>query len=92
MNLGEEGKGIVQPALPGSRPAMAARRSGATDQGPRLRGADYEIVKVAAHLEPTGLSDAADLHGLEAGRSDQLFDLPAGTLVVRGIEEDGRLR
>ena len=32
MNLGEEGKAIAQPALPRSRPAMAAKRSGATDQ------------------------------------------------------------
>jgi hypothetical protein len=71
---------------------MAAQRSGATDQCSRLRGADYEIVKVAAHLESTGLFDAADLRGLEAGRSDQLFDLSGGTLVVRGVEEDGRLR
>jgi len=51
-----------------------------------------EIVKVAADLESTGLFDAADLHGLEAGRSDPLFELPVGALVVRGVEEDGRLR
>jgi hypothetical protein len=49
-------------------------------------------VKVAAHVESTGLFDAADLHGLEAGRSDQLFDLSGCTLVVRGVEEDSRLR
>jgi len=44
---------------------MAAKRSGATDQWRRLGGPDYEIVKVAAHLESIGLSDAADLHWLE---------------------------
>jgi hypothetical protein len=49
-------------------------------------------VKVAAHLESTGLFDAADLHGLEAGRSDQPFDLPAGALVVRRVKENGQLR
>jgi hypothetical protein len=49
-------------------------------------------VEVAAHLESTGLFDAADLDGLETGGADQPFDLPAGTLVVRGVEQDGRLR
>ena len=33
------------------RPRIVAKRSGATDQRPGLRGADDEIVKVAAHLE-----------------------------------------
>jgi len=32
MNLGGEGKAIAQPPSRGSRRAMAARRSGATDQ------------------------------------------------------------
>jgi hypothetical protein len=31
-----------------------------TDQRPRLCGSDYEILKVAAHLEPTRLFDPAD--------------------------------
>ena len=55
-------------------PARAAKRSGPTDQWPRLCGADYEIVKVPAHLESTRLLDPADLHRLEAGRSDQPLD------------------
>ncbi|HEY1711398.1 MAG TPA: hypothetical protein VGG07_00755 [Solirubrobacteraceae bacterium] len=49
-------------------------------------------MKVAAHLESSGLFDAADLHGLKAGRSDQPFDLPDGTLVVRRVEENGQFR
>ena len=74
------------------RPARAARRSGPADQGPRLREADYEIVKVAAHLESARLLDPADLHRLEAGRSDQPLDFLAGTVVVGRVKEDRRLR
>lgn len=37
----------------------------------RLCGADYEIVNVAAHLEPAGLVDPAGLHRLEGGGSNQ---------------------
>ena len=40
-------------AAPKRSPASAAKQSGLTDQGPRLCSADYEIVKVAAHLEST---------------------------------------
>ena len=58
----------------------------------RLCGADYEIVKVATHLEPTRLFDPADLHWLEAGRSDQPLDFLASAIVVGRIEEDRRLR
>ena len=52
----------------------------------------YEIVKVAAHLESTRLFDPADLHWLEAGRSDQPLDFLAITVDVGRVEEDRRLR
>ena len=46
--------GSDRPAgFPQSRPPVLARRSGVTDQSPRLRGASYEIVKVSTHLEST---------------------------------------
>ena len=57
--------------------AEAAMRSGPNDQGPRLCGADDEIVKVATHLESARLFDPADLHRLEASRSDQPLDFVA---------------
>jgi hypothetical protein len=41
------------------------------------RRADYEIAKVAAHLEPARLFESAGLHRLEAGRSDQPLDFLA---------------
>jgi hypothetical protein len=47
-------------------------------------------VKVAAHLESTRLFDPADLHRLEAGRSDQPLDFLASTVVVGRVEEDRR--
>jgi hypothetical protein len=53
--------------------------------------AHYEIVKVAAHLEPARLFDPADLRRLEAGRSDQPLDFLASNLVAGRIEE-GSLR
>jgi hypothetical protein len=58
----------------------------------RLGGADYEIVKVAAHLESTRLLDPADLHRLEACRSYQPLDFLAGPVIVGRVEEDRRLR
>ena len=70
----------------------AANRSRPAYQCPRLCKADYEIVKVAAHFEPTGLLDPADLHRLEAGRSDQPLDFLTSTIVVGGVEEDRRFR
>jgi hypothetical protein len=45
-------------------------------------------VKVAAHLESTRLLDPADLHRLEAGRSDQPLDFFAGAVVVGRVEAD----
>ena len=49
-------------------------------------------MKVAAHLEPTGLFDPADLHRLEAGGADQPLNFLAGTVVVGHVEEDRQLR
>ena len=80
-------------AKPTTEGCTAGRRS---DQAPpindRACGADYKIVKVAAHLEPTGLFDPADLHRLEAGRSDQPLNFLASTVVVGRVEEDRQLR
>ena len=53
---------------------------------------DYEVVKVAAHLEPTRLFDPAGLHRLDAGHSDQPLDFLASTVVVGRVEQDRRLR
>ncbi len=69
-------------------PAGAATRSSPTDQSPRLCGADYEIVKVAAHLESTRLLDPVDLQRLEAGGSDQPLEFFAGAVVVGRVEEE----
>jgi hypothetical protein len=63
-------------------PAKAAKRSGPARQRPRLGGADYEIVKVAAHLESARLFDPAGLHRVEAGRSDQPLDFLASTVML----------
>jgi hypothetical protein len=49
-------------------------------------------VKVAPNLESTRLFDPADLHRLEAGRSDQPLDFLASTVIVGRVEEDRRLR
>ena len=70
----------------------ATNRSGPAEQRPGLGGANDEIVKVATHLESTGLFDPTDLHRLEAGRSDQPLDLLAGTIVVGRVEEHRGLR
>jgi hypothetical protein len=67
-------------------------RSARNDQGARLGGADYEIVKVATHLEPAGLVDSADLHRLESCRSDQPLDFVATTGIVGHVEQNRRLR
>jgi hypothetical protein len=63
-------------------------RSGPNDQGARLCWADYEIVKVATHLEPARLFDPADLHRLEASGSDQPFDFVAPAVVVGHVEQN----
>ena len=76
----------------GVAPARAARQSGLSDQRPRLCQADYEIVKVAVHLESTRLFDPADLHWLEAGRSNQPLDFLSSAIVVGHVEKDCRLR
>ncbi len=67
-------------------------RSGLTSQSPCLCWADYEVVKVAAHLESTRLLDSADLHWLEARRADQTLDFVASTVVVCRVEQDRRIR
>ncbi len=51
-------------------------------------GPDNEVVKIAAHLESICQFDPADLHRLKPGRSDQVLDLLAGTVVIGRIEED----
>ena len=61
------------------------------DQRARLCGADHEIVQVAAHLESARLFDPADLHRLEAGRSNQPLDFVATTVVVGHVEQHRRL-
>jgi hypothetical protein len=58
----------------------------------RLCGADYEIVKVAAHLEPARLCEPAGLHRLEASRPDQPLDFLARTVVVGYVEQDRLFR
>jgi hypothetical protein len=54
-------------------------------------GTDDKIVKVAAHLESIRLFGPSELHGLEAGRSDQSFDVDIRTAIVGRIEEGHRL-
>ncbi len=49
---------------------------------PGLGGADYEIVKVAPHLETARLLDPADLYRLEAGGPDQPPDFLPGAVVA----------
>ena len=63
-------------------------RSGPNDQGARLCGADYEIVKVATHFEPARLVEPADLHRLEASSSDQPLDFVVTTVVVGHVEQN----
>jgi len=58
------------------------RQSGPHDEGPGLCGADHEIVKIAAHLEPARLFDPADPHRRKARRSDQVLDFVAPMLVL----------
>jgi hypothetical protein len=45
-----------------------------------------EIVKVAAHFESIRMLDPADLHRLNAGRSDQPLD--SSPVVVGRVEKD----
>jgi hypothetical protein len=73
-------------------PCQGREQSGPTGQWPCLCGADYEVVKVAAYLESTGLLESAGLHRLEAGCSDQPLDFLASTVLVGHVEEDRRLR
>ena len=63
-------------------------RSGPNDQGARLCRTDYEIVKVTTHLEPARLFDPADLHRLEASRSDQPLDFVATTVIIDHVEQN----
>jgi hypothetical protein len=78
--------------------SWASRRLGYGVEEPRppratqtCHAGDYEIVKVAAHLESTRLLDPVDLDRLEAGRSEQPPDFFAGAVVIGRGEED-RLR
>jgi hypothetical protein len=73
---------------PGRTARRAARRSGPSDQGPRLCRTDYEIVKVSAHLESARLFDPADPHRLKARRSDQVLDFGAPVLVLGHVEQN----
>ena len=66
--------------------------SGRADHRPRLGRADHEIMKIAVHLESTRLFDPADLHRLEAGRSDQPLDFPAGAVVIGHVKQHGWFR
>jgi hypothetical protein len=65
-----------------------ATRSGPNDQGARLCGADYEIVKVATHFEPAGPVGPADFDRLETGGRDQPLDFVATTVVVGRVEQN----
>ena len=80
--------GLQARACPGQ--GDEAIRPGRSTTG--LCGADYEIVKVAAHLKPTRLFDPAGLHRLEAGRADQPLDFLASMVIIGRVEEDRRLR
>ena len=44
--------------------------------------------EAATHLESARLFDPADLHRLEATRSDQPFDFVATTVVVGHVEQN----